>query len=244
MSDSKRNDVLALWEVERYGRDSFRDPDYVSVYGLKPAEWHARGVRLLAPTAVECTRDRLADLMGRDIAALAQSAPAGPGPVVVDPFAGSGNTLYWIARHLPALRAVGFELDPAVFRASRRNLSIIGADVALIHERNEAALPALDIPEGHLLIVLIAPPWSDAFSVVSGLDLRVTKPPVSEIVDLVARTFPMQRVLLATQVHEHVIPASLTEVTSRCDWSRSRTYDIDAPGRNHGLLLGTLGWTP
>lgn len=144
----------------------------------------------------------------------------------------------------PALRAVGFELDPAVFRASRRNLSIIGADVALIHERNEAALPALDIPEGHLLIVLIAPPWSDAFSVVSGLDLRVTKPPVSEIVDLVARTFPMQRVLLATQVHEHVIPASLTEVTSRCDWSRSRTYDIDAPGRNHGLLLGTLGWTP
>ena len=47
LSESKRNDVLALLEVERYGRDSFGDPDYVSVYGLKPAEWHALGVRSL-----------------------------------------------------------------------------------------------------------------------------------------------------------------------------------------------------
>jgi hypothetical protein len=47
LRESKRNDVLALWEVERYGRDSFGDPDYVSVYGLKPAEWHALGVRSL-----------------------------------------------------------------------------------------------------------------------------------------------------------------------------------------------------
>jgi hypothetical protein len=244
LSEGKRNDVLALWEVERYGRDSFGDPDYVSVYGLKPAEWHARGVRLLARTAVECTRDRLADLIGRDIAAVAKSAPSGPGAVVVDPFAGSGNTLYWITRHVPARRAVGFELDAAVFRASRRNLSIVGSDVALLHERHAAGLRALSVPEDLLLIVFIAPPWGDALSAGSGLDLRATKPPVAEIVQLLARTFPAHRVLLATQVHERVVPASLTELTSRCEWSLSETYAIDAPGRNHGLLLGTLGWTP
>ena len=34
LGSSKRNDVLELWEVERYGRDSYGDPDYVSVYGL------------------------------------------------------------------------------------------------------------------------------------------------------------------------------------------------------------------
>jgi hypothetical protein len=39
------------------------------------------------------TRDQLAALIGRDIAAVAQTAPAAP-RMVVDLFAGSGNTLY------------------------------------------------------------------------------------------------------------------------------------------------------
>src|SRR5258706_5476328 len=96
LSERKRNDVLSLWEIQRYGRDSYGDPDYVRIYGLAPADWYARGVRLLARTAVECTRDPLADLMGRDIAAVARTATGVAGSTVVDPFAGSGNTLYWI----------------------------------------------------------------------------------------------------------------------------------------------------
>lgn len=32
----KRNELLDLREIQQYGRDSFGDPDYVSVYGLKP----------------------------------------------------------------------------------------------------------------------------------------------------------------------------------------------------------------
>ena len=35
----KRDAVLDLWEVERYGLDSFADADYVSVYGMRPADW-------------------------------------------------------------------------------------------------------------------------------------------------------------------------------------------------------------
>jgi hypothetical protein len=57
---AKRNAVLELWEVERYGSDSYGDGDYVSIYGMRPADWYARGARLLGRTAVECTRDRVA----------------------------------------------------------------------------------------------------------------------------------------------------------------------------------------
>ena len=64
----KRHQVLEQWEVERYGADSFGDPDYVAIFGMRPAEWHARGACLLGRTAVECTRDALADAIGRDIA--------------------------------------------------------------------------------------------------------------------------------------------------------------------------------
>jgi len=86
----KRNEVLGLEEVVRYGRESFADPDYVSSYGLRPADWYGKGVRLLGRTVVECTRDRLGDLIGQDIARLASEAP-GAVPVVVDPFGRLGE---------------------------------------------------------------------------------------------------------------------------------------------------------
>jgi hypothetical protein len=72
----KRHELLALHEVQQYGRDSFGDPDHVSIYDLKPHDWYARGVRILGRTAVECTPDRLADLIGRDVAAVARARRA------------------------------------------------------------------------------------------------------------------------------------------------------------------------
>ena len=62
---SKRHAVLDLSEVNRYGADSFGDPDYVRLFGMPPADWYDRGIRLLGRTAVECTRDNLAILIVR-----------------------------------------------------------------------------------------------------------------------------------------------------------------------------------
>lgn len=240
----KRNEVLSLHEVLRYGEDSFGDSDYVSLYGLTPGDWYARGVHILGRTAVECTRDRLGDLIGRDVAEIARSALGTRAPVVVDPFAGSANTLYWIQRHLPGARALGFELDAAVFEASRRNLSILSLELELLHVDYEAGLRALTVPEEELLIVFVAPPWGDALSEASGLDLRRTTPPVAAIVDLIAATFPRRPLLLAIQIYEAVDHSSLEEVTARFDWSAVKTYEIDAPGKNVGLLLAAIRWRP
>ena len=87
----KRNSVLELWEIHRYGIDSYGDPDYVSIYGLRPDDWYAKGIRLLGLTAVECTRDDLAHEIGEDIAVIARKV-SGLEPLVIDPFAGSGMT--------------------------------------------------------------------------------------------------------------------------------------------------------
>jgi hypothetical protein len=242
---SKRDEVLELWEVERYGADSFGDPDRVALYGLRPAEWHARGARVRGRTAVECTRDALADLIGRDVAATAAASPAG-GCVVVDPFAGSANTLHWIARHLRPRRAVGFELDPGVFEVTDANLAALHLDVEieLEHVGHEAGLRALRVGDDELLVAFLAPPWGDALDELEGLDLTRTTPPVPDVVDLVAATFPGRDVLLAVQVYENVVGRSLAALASRCRWSALRIYDLDAPGENHGLFLGTLGWAP
>ena len=66
----KRDEVLTLEEVRQYGIDSFSDSDYVQIYGMAPTVWYRRGIRLLGRTAVECTRDSLANRIGRDIAGI------------------------------------------------------------------------------------------------------------------------------------------------------------------------------
>jgi predicted RNA methylase len=239
----KRDQVLDLWEVQRYGSDSYGDADYVSIYGLPPAIWYGKGIRLLGRTAVECTRDQLADAIGRDTATAARSSPATLGVTVIDPFAGSGNTLYWILHHLPQAQGWGFEVDQVVFEMTKRNLSILGLSIDIIHADYAAAWRGLNVADEQLLVAFVAPPWGDALNGPAGLDLRRTSPPISEIVDSLAQHFP-NRTLFSIQVYERIDSASLAELTAQFDWSELRIYDFNPPGQNHGLLLGTRGWRP
>jgi hypothetical protein len=240
----KRDAVLELWEVQRYGRDSYGDADYVSVYGLRPADWYGRGVRLLGRTAVECTRDALADAIGKDVARVAASVPAVARALVVDLFAGSGNTLYWLLRHLPGARGVGFESDAGVFRLTRENLAALTLPINILNTGYLSGVTGLSVAPDELLIAFIAPPWGDALDRTSGLDLRRTMPPITEIVDFLFHQFSRDRLLCAIQVHETVLPVSMAELRTRFEWSMLRVYELNVRGQNHGLLLGSKGWAP
>jgi len=244
LGGAKRTAVLDLWEIQRYGTDSFGDADYVSIYGMRPAKWYAKGVRLLGRTAVECTRDELGDLIGKDVAEVAATAPAAAGVSVVDLFAGSGNTLYWLSRHLPGARALGFELDAEVFRLTQRNLAALALHIEILNTDYRSGLTSISVAAGQLLITFIAPPWGDALDKSSGLDLRRTTPPITEIVDFLCNACPQHRLLCAIQVHENINAASLVELKSRFEWSALRIYGLNAPGESHGILLGTTGWVP
>jgi len=239
----KRNELLTLAEVERYGRDSFGDADYVCVYGLRPQDWYAGGVRLLGRTVVECTRDRLAARISRDVAAVAREAMT-DGMVVVDPFVGSGNTLFWLASRLGPRVAVGFELDEAVAAVTGRNVALLKLPIDVRHEPYERGIEQIRVDERELIVVFVAPPWRDALGEHGELDLRRTTPPVAEVVGRVAATFERRRLLFCVQLYEQVEPASLADIVDRLDWSSREIYGIDPPGRNHGLLVGALRWSP
>jgi hypothetical protein len=244
LADAKRNAILDLTEVQRYGTESWGDPDYVCIYGLRPREWYGRGIRILGRTAVECTRDELADNIGRDIAAVAKSAPSTSAALVIDPFTGSGNTLYWMLRHLPGAQGLGFEQDPIVFQLTSRNLATLNLSIEVSNCDYRAGLSNLSVTPDQLVIAFIAPPWGDALSESTGLDLRRTTPPISEIVDFLIGSVGENPLLCAIQVYEALNPTSLTELTPRISWSAQRMYGLNAPGQNHGLLMGTRGWVP
>ena len=240
----RKDDLLTLPEVEAYGSENYGDPDYVSLYGLRPAGWHARGVRIAGRTAVECTRDLLADLIGRDVAALAARSAADCVPLVVDLFAGSANTLYWLSRRVNADRAVGFESDDTVFALTEANLSLVAGGVELIHDSYETGLPALNLGHGGLVVFFVAPPWGRALSGESGLDLRGTTPPVADVLRFCSLALGARPMLFAVQVADQVEQDSLADVPAMLEWSALRMYDINAPGHRAGVLLGTSGWRP
>jgi hypothetical protein len=239
---AKRNRILTLAEVEQYGRDSFGNPDYVSLYGMPPREGYARGIRLLGRTAVECTRDTLADLIGRDLAAAAKRLEPTPGILALDPFAGSVNTLYWILRHLPGAEGLAFELDPRLFALTRRNIATLHLPIELLEGDYKTLLASQALPAERALVVFVAPPWGTALDERHGLDLRRTTPPVTEIIASFCRHFPTHRLLVGVQVYEKVDAASLAEVTELLDSAELRVYSINATGRNHGLLIGSRSW--
>ena len=82
------------------GATAFGDPNAVSLYGMTPAQWHARGVRILARTALEAVRDPLGNRIGQDVARVAATAPPGSVFGVIDSFAGSCNALFSILREV------------------------------------------------------------------------------------------------------------------------------------------------
>ena len=241
---SKRNEVLTLAEIEQYGSDSFGDADYVSIYGMRPREWYTRGIRLLGRTAVECTRDALGDRIGLDVVSVAALLPSTRQWLVIDPFAGSCNTLFWILRHLPESEGIAFESDQQVFELTNHNLATLGQKIKLIHGEYERLLGERRAPEDQGVVAFVAPPWGTALDELGGLDLRRTTPPIGEVIERIARQFPKHRLLFATQLYEKVNAASLTQIQTQFDWSELRIYNIDEKGRNHGILLGTKGWAP
>ena len=42
----------------------------------------------------------------------------------------------------------------------------------------------------------------------------------------------------------HPVQAALAEAERSLEWSTLRVYDFNVEGQNHGILLGTRGWTP
>jgi hypothetical protein len=198
----------------------------------------------LGRTTVECTRDELADNMGRDIACVAKSAPLTSGVLVLDPFTGSGNTLYWMLRHLPGAHGLGFEQDPIVFQLTSRNLSILNLSIEVSNRDYSVGLSILHMAEDQLLIAFIAPPWGDALNKSTGLDLRRTTPPITEIIDFLIGIAGKNQLLCAIQIYETLDPASEAELIPRFSWSTKRMYGLNGPGQNHGLFIGTRGWVP
>ena len=173
LSQEKRNQVVELWEVEKYGRDCFNDPNHVHLYGMPPKEWYERGVRILARTCLEAVKDPLGNKIGSDIAEVVTRASGNRAIGVIDPFAGSCNGLYAILQHLPGAKGIGFEIEPTVFELTTRNIAHLNAPIELVRGSYKDLVGFRKHPADHLIVVFLAPHGVTRFSLTRACTLIV-----------------------------------------------------------------------
>lgn len=213
----RRNQVLTLSEVKEMSTAFYGGPDRLSLYGMTPAQWYGRGVRILGRTAVECSIDGESAIMAREAAAFAQRFFPLEAPIVADPFAGSANLLFHIGRALGASHSLGWENDPLLHGMTERNVQAAGVPcrVALGDGVQLAATDALLRTSAQPLLVLLSPPWGAGFSFEHGLDLAATEPSVFSVLSTFEARLPGRRLYFAVQIHRHTVASSLATLRQR-----------------------------
>jgi len=104
---------------------------------------------------------------------------------LIDPFLGSGNLAYHLARRLFPKRIVGCEINSAISSRAQKALQIlrkqgrIGADLVVLKDDwTRATEHVRSVPT----LVVLAPPWGAAYKN-TALDLRETSPPIPELIN-------------------------------------------------------------
>lgn len=211
-----RQGPLSFREVRQAGWQLANNPNDLSIYGMKPLAWYALGLRIVPRTAVELTRDPHAAFLALAITSTLTSLGIKISDVI-DPFAGSGNTLYHVTNALQAQRAIGIEHHHVIADLTRRNfnrLKLLGrlrnTDAQITCGNWTDAPNAMrDKPT----LIFLSPPWGEAFNS-DGLDLSKTSPPINTILRtllVAARTSP---VFVAVQSYPKTVTSSVDELTN------------------------------
>jgi hypothetical protein len=205
---------LTYREVRHAGWELANNPHDLRLFGMHPLAWYCLGIRICGRTAVEVTRDRHAEFLGRSVA----KTLSGIGQRiadVVDPFVGSGNLLCHMVRATKANRAVGLDNSKDVMDLTRRNFARLRAfgrlrlDDLQLHQDNWTACDAY--VENRPTLIIVAPPWGDAFDA-CGLDVRKTAPPMNDVLKCLANRTTTASIFAMLQIHPLMVQESVEEL--------------------------------
>ena len=210
------NRRLTFREVRGAGWDLADNPNDLSIYGMKPIVWYPLGMRILGRSAVELTRDLHAKFVATEIArTLAEKGFRISD--VIDPFAGSGNLLFHMLRATRASHGVGLDLGE-VLDLTRHNFTRLrwtgrlGFTRVSLHKQDWSH--CVDYLKGRPALVMVSPPWGPALDA-AGLDLRMTAPPVMEVLERLSQSAQGSPTFAMVQTYPQMIEASVREITQR-----------------------------
>jgi hypothetical protein len=74
--------------------------------------------------------------------------------VVIVPFAGACNGLYWILHYVSNAKGLGFEIDRTIFDLTKGNLMVASLDrqIELVHGDHTSLLDRYPLPRDHFVV--------------------------------------------------------------------------------------------
>ena len=150
---------------------AFRPERRFQLYGLPLTEIFARGGQFSARMVIELTTDGAVESFIEDFPAEIQA------DVVVDPFAGTGNSLYQITRKMKA-KGFGLEYSAQVQKSAAKMLAFLdgGDRVDLRHGTFPQDLSIDIIGDSRNVIMYVAPSWFGAL-IQGKLDITLSNIP-------------------------------------------------------------------
>jgi predicted RNA methylase len=243
-------EVLDLRQIRECARKLSGDPDDLSLYGLATPDWYSRGIRLTGRTVIELTRDSQARFIAESVTATL-SAEGCPIATVVDLFVGSGNLLYHVLRTIGAPSALAVDANGVILNMTKHNyqkleldgmkppaqIQFIEGDWREALGRLASDIPASGVPDKGAVLALVDPPWGAGYSR-EGLDLRLTHPPVLEILNALSERGGGGLVYAVVKTIPQLVTESLQAIAECYPVLESRrSKDRDVGSRVHYLLI-------
>ncbi len=231
---------LTLGDVRRAGWELAGNPNDLRLFGMVPLAWHCLGIRIRGRTAVELTRDGHAEFLGRSVANTLAKIGVRVSDVI-DPFVGSGNLLFHVARATKATRAIGLDNSGDVMNLIRRNfarLRVFGRlriDDLQLHQGNWTECDAYI--EDRPTLFIVDPRWGDAFDA-RGLDLRKTVPPITEVLESLLKKVTATPMFAMLKIHPLMAQGSMEDIKQiYVSFPSAKSDNPDTASRVDYLLL-------
>ncbi|CAF2008129.1 unnamed protein product [Rotaria socialis] len=231
--------LLEYDELAAIGITLFGTIEAASLFGLKPNELFERNIRICARTGIEAVYDAKAVTYGLLLSDFIIKHVPDKQVVVIDPFLGSGNFLYSMAKYTKGYAAFGFdnshpvyELVVANYAKLNFNAHVFFDDYANVSERVRP-FDRTNL-KNEMFVIGIAPPWGNGFDFKTGLNLNKTTPPCKHLIETYTKQFADLPIVFVIPLPEKVHEESLTELLSMASF-----YQIFYKGTRTAVLILT-----
>ena len=229
---------MSLKDLHEAGEIIFGNRDQIGFYGLSPAEFISRGCTVLGRSVIEGKiNHHAAQVLTSLSAVINRHYRDYKNIAVLDLFLGTGNLLYFTATGLHTNIRFGFETDRKVRNCTRNNFRTIGFNAEII-PRNFSTDDSRSVSSEHLAVILIDPPWGEAFRFTSVLQLDKTEPPVIDIMHQASTIFSnAKHRIFVVLAHENTNESSIEALNQSFQLlSRGQTTSL-REGGNIGYLF-------
>lgn len=232
----KKENILTLEEILHVEKNYYGEEDLLSLYGLTPKLYYSKGIRILGRTAIECTVDIQAKEFAKTASHICHLFFPNSFPIVIDLFAGSGNTLFHIASKLKAITSLGFEKNFQLFHKTKSNFNLINFKCEWVHGDSLELISQYTFDTSTPLVFIISPPWGTGFDFKKGLDLQKTSPPIPHILLHLLNIFKYHPTYFFIQVYQKLVAESLAPINCMFNYSFLEVKHVMKEGMNTGLL--------